>query len=118
MFDKIVEVGAGFDFISPVLAVIGNIANGPSHVFAYIPIETGHNIKKALSKEGIKSWGWFHIAGEDESVFSVRKSDAAKAQSILDSMGVPITAGNVSAEPSKGKGKQGYQPGEGWGLFK
>ena len=91
MIDKFVEVGASFDLLSPVLAIIGNVMNGPSYTFL-IPHEfcpvSGHDVGRILRKRGVKSWGRMIVSGT--LMVSVRLEKARWAQQILEQAGVPI----------------------------
>lgn len=91
MLERIVEVGAGFDWISPVASVLGNIINGPSHTFL-IPYDqsplSGREVAWMLGKRGVKSWGLMVVSGT--FMISVRLSQARWAQHLLEQAGVPI----------------------------
>jgi hypothetical protein len=91
MLDTILEIGATFDWISPLAAVIGNMMNGPSHTFL-IPYGSsplsGREIAWMLSKRGVKSWGQMVVSGT--LTVSVRLNQARWAQYLLEQAGVPI----------------------------
>ncbi len=91
MIDKILSIGASFDWISPVASVIGDIMNGPSHTFL-VPYDSsplsGREIAWMLSNRGIKSWGHMVVSGT--FMISVRLSQSRWAQHLLDEAGVPI----------------------------
>ena len=58
--DKFIKTGAGFDPISPILAMIGNLINGPHYIFLIPHVGchlTGHEIGKVLRRGGVRSWG-------------------------------------------------------------
>jgi len=90
MFDKLLEIGSAFDWISPVAAIIGDTLNGPSHTFL-IPIHaspmTGREIARLLSRRGVDSWGHMIVSGT--LMISVRQAQAQRAQHLLDQAGVP-----------------------------
>ena len=91
MIDKLLEVGAGFDWISPLLGFLGDVMNGPSHTFL-IPYDScpvsGHEIGRMLRKRGVKSWGRMIVSGT--IMVSVCLEKARWAQQILEQAGVPI----------------------------
>ena len=116
MIDKFVEVGAGFDLISPVLAIIGNVMNGPSYTFL-IPHEfcpvSGHDVGRILRKRGVKSWGRMIVSGT--LMVSVRLEKARWAQQILEQAGVPIEnpLPEVAPKPSASRKRAATGAGRG-----
>jgi len=101
MFDKLLEIGSAFDWISPVAAIIGDTLNGPSHTFL-IPIHaspmTGREIARLLKRRGVDSWG--HMIVSSTLMISVRQAQAKWAQHILDRAGIPTGSG-VGAEKTE-----------------
>ena len=99
MLDKILDEGAGFDWIGPLAHILGNAVRGPSHTFgisyAGCPM-TGRDIQLMLKKNGIKSWGLLVVDGT--LMISVKKSDAPRAQQLMQAQGVTI---ENAAAPSK-----------------
>lgn len=91
MLDPILEIGATFDWISPLAGMLGNFLNGPSHTFL-IPYDasplSGREIARMLSKRGVRSWG--HIIVSGTLMVSVRLGQARWAQHLLERAGVPI----------------------------
>ena len=91
MLDKMLEVGAGFDWITPVASIIGNIVNGPSHTFL-VPYDSsplsGREIELKLRRRGVKTWGLMVASGA--LMISVRLSQARWAQHLLEQAGVPL----------------------------
>jgi len=86
------EIGASFDYISPLLSILGDLLNGPSHTFL-IPYNAtplnGREIGLMLGKRGVKCWGLMVVSGE--LMVSVRLSQACWAQHLLEQAGVPIS---------------------------
>ena len=87
--DKMLGIGASFDWISPLASVLGDLAHGGGYTFTFpachmTPVE----VEKLLRSRGITTWGLMHTAGT--TMLSVRKQDAARAYSILEQAGVPI----------------------------
>jgi hypothetical protein len=91
MIDKFLEVGAGFDWISPLLGFLGDALNGPAYTFL-IPYDScpvsGHEIGRILRKRGVRSWGRMIVSGT--IMVSVRLQKARWAQQILEQAGVPL----------------------------
>jgi hypothetical protein len=100
MIDQLFKFAIMFDWISPVLAVIQNVTQGPAHVFA-IPKAvgwSGADIERLLGRYGIAAWGKMIL--NDHFVFSVRQSQARWAEYVLSRAGLPIANGAVSAQGS------------------
>jgi hypothetical protein len=98
----LLEIGASFDWISPLWSVFQNALNGPSHCFL-IPIAhspyTGRDIGQMLGKKGVKCWGLMIVSGT--LMVNVRLSQARWAQHLLEQNGVPID--NPIAGQEKGQ---------------
>ena len=91
MLDTILEAGSGFDWISPLAGILGDIMNGPSHTFL-IPYGSsplsGREIAWMLGKRGVKTWGLMIVSGT--LMVSVRLNQARWAQHLLEQSGVPL----------------------------
>ena len=91
MLDRMLEVGAGFDWISPVASIFGNIMNGPSHTFL-VPYDSsplsGREIELMLRRRGVKTWGLMVVSRS--LMISVRLNQARWAQHLLEQAGVPL----------------------------
>jgi hypothetical protein len=91
MLDSLLDVGASFDWISPMLGFLGDVMNGPSHTFLIpygsCPI-SGYQIARMLRKRGVKSWGRMIVSGT--FMITVRLEKARWAQHLLEQAGVPI----------------------------
>ena len=91
MLDRFLEVGSGFDWISPILGFLGDAMNGPSHTFL-IPYDScpmsGREIARLLRKRGVKSWGLMIVSGT--LMVSVRLEKARWAQHLLEQAGIPV----------------------------
>lgn len=95
MWDKLLSVGTVFDWISPLLAAVQDVANGPSHTFL-VPEACGwsaREIERLLTARGIRVWGLMIV--RDTIMFSVRQSQARWAQYLLEREGIPIEAAFV-----------------------
>lgn len=88
--DRAVEVLAATDVISPVLAAIQDVVNGPSHTFL-IPYNcgwSGYEIASLLRSQGIETWG--HMIVNRMIMITVRLPQARWAWGILAREGIPL----------------------------
>jgi hypothetical protein len=113
MFRQLLEFGSVFDWISPVVAGILDVANGPSHQFA-IPRDcgwSGHEIETLLRRHGIRTWGLMIPAYSDTIAVTVRQSQAQWAQYVLQQQGIPLKGGLLAdASSSRGQGSPTASP--------
>lgn len=99
MFDKLLEFGTVFDWISPLWAMIRDLREGPNYTF-FVPYDcgwSGREIVGMLKRDGIKTWG--HMIVSKEIMITVRKADVVRASRILENAGVPA----LNLADSKGK---------------
>jgi hypothetical protein len=90
MSHKLLAAGASMDWISPLLALLGNVRNGPSYTFL-IPYDTGWSGREVISllrQNGIKTWG--HMVVSDTLMLTVRLAQAEWAQYLLDRAAIPV----------------------------
>lgn len=95
MLDRILEFGTIFDWISPILAGVQDIANGPSHTF-FIPEDchwSGREIASLLRSHGVKTWG--HMTVNRTRMITMRLAQARWAQYLLEREGIPIEYGVI-----------------------
>ena len=95
MLDDLLHLIASFDLLSPVLTMIQNVANGPSHTFL-IPENcgwSGRQIEHLLRSHGVKTWGLMII--NRKLRITVRQAQAGWAQYLLDRERIPIAYGVV-----------------------
>ena len=93
MLDKILKFGTVFDWISPLIAGVQDLTNGPSHTFL-ITEDCGWSVREIanlLRRHGIKTWG--HMIVNHQIMITVRKQQAQWAQYLLDREGVPVEYG-------------------------
>ena len=113
MLDDLLEAATYLDWISPMLAIGKNIANGPSHTFL-IPTGCGWrggDIAKTLRNQGIKTWG--HMIVRGHFMITVKQAEAQRAQALLASAGLPGGGRRPKAQrgqPRRGRSKL-------WGLL-
>ncbi|MBN1659672.1 MAG: hypothetical protein JXA93_14800 [Anaerolineae bacterium] len=90
MSDRLLSAIAAVDWISPLLAAIGNVMNGPSYTFL-IPYDcgwSGRDVVSLLKQRGIKSWG--HMIVQGTLMLTVRQTQADWAQRLLDQASIPV----------------------------
>jgi hypothetical protein len=119
MLERLLEIGASFDWITPLASILGDVMNGPSHTFL-IPYGSsplsGREIGWMLGKRGVKCWGLMVVSGT--LMVSVRLGQARWAQHLLEQAGVPIenpVPGQAGSRQSRAKrsprsGGQSHRP--------
>ncbi len=93
MLNKVAEVGASFDWITPLCTIIQDVVYGPAHHFL-VPMDagwSGREIEQLLRSQGVQTWGLMVIDGL--LFLSVRERQARWAQHILLMEGIPIAKG-------------------------
>ena len=105
--DKFLEVGSGFDWISPLLGFLGDALNGPGYTISFPPCQmTPPEIKRLLKANGIKAWALEILDGQ--GCVTVRKADAARACQLLQANGVPMNnPPQQPKQPRKARGAAG-----------
>lgn len=95
MLNKLLEIGTVFDWISPLLAELQDITNGPSHTFL-IPEDcgwSGREIEQLLRQHGVKTWGLMII--DQMIMITTRLTQARWAQYLLSRERIPIEYGLI-----------------------
>ena len=114
--DKVLGIGASFDWISPLASVLGDLTHGGGYTFL-IPYDasplSGREIGWLLGKRGIKCWGMMVVSGT--LMLSVKKQDSARAYSILNQAGVPVE--NPPPPPRRAQKAQGRREGGVFDVF-
>jgi hypothetical protein len=89
MLDKLLTIGAGFDWISPVASVLDELLFGPVYTFL-IPVchLTGHEITSYLHKKGVPTKTAMIV--DNTIMINVRMTHAVAAQIQLNILGVPV----------------------------
>lgn len=93
MLDHIAEVGAGFDWITPLITIIQDFMCGPVHRFA-VPFGagwSGKDVARLLEANGVTSWGY--MVCYDNISLRVPLKQARTAQYVMLSEGIPIAEG-------------------------
>lgn len=83
MLDKVLEIGSAPDWVSPLIAMVQDRVNGPSHMFL-IPDDcgwSGMEIKRMLEGHGVQTWGLMIV--DHLITISVRLEQATYAQHLL-----------------------------------
>ena len=99
MLRRIAEIGASLDWISPSLAIMQNLINGPSHTFL-VPDSCGWSgleIERLLKSRGVSVWGKMTV--NRTIMFTVRQSQARWAEHLLRGAGIPMENHPVQAPP-------------------
>jgi hypothetical protein len=110
VLDKLLEFGTTFDWISPLIAEVNDMTNGPSHTFL-IPEDcgwSGRAVERLLRDHGIKTWGLMIV--DHMILITVRQAQARWAQYLLDRERIPIAYG-VLDEPTGGDTRQWQNAG-------
>lgn len=93
MQNQILKLGSILDWITPLVAFVQDIQQGPSVGFA-VPVAAGWpagEITANLRACGVRSWGMMMV---DEMItFRVRKAQARYAQYLMDRAGIPYHGG-------------------------
>lgn len=90
MLDKLFEISQYFNWISPLLACIQDVINGPAYTFL-IPEDCGWSglqIERMLRENGVRIWG--QMIFRRTIMFTVREAQVKWAQHLLQREGIPI----------------------------
>ena len=110
MFDKLVETGSVFDWITPLFTLIQDFRNRPS-VGYNMPVDGGwsaYAISDLLRAHGIKVWGLTIFQGT--IMLRSRAVQAEYAQYLFAQNGVPYSGGLNAAKRTHKRGKAGRTP--------
>lgn len=110
MFDKLVETGAVFDWITPLFTLIQDYRNRPS-VGYNVPVDGGWSanaISDLLRAHGIKVWGLTIFQGV--IMFRLRAAQAEYAQYLFAQNGVLYSGGLNAAKRTHKHGRTGRTP--------
>jgi hypothetical protein len=92
---QLLEFGSMFDWITPLLSFILDVAHGPSHTFE-IPRDagwSGRDVEGLLRQHGVKTWGLMIPAYSSSILITVRQAQARWAEYVLQRYGVPVRGG-------------------------
>src|SRR5512136_2017563 len=109
------EFGKCFDWISPTLATVGDLVNGPGHTFL-IPAYSGFSgreVDRLLKGAGVQTWGMMIPPFSDTLMVTVPKRQAAYAQAVLQRAMVPL----LNEMPSKPEQVQPTSMGSVFDVF-
>jgi hypothetical protein len=113
MLGKLLAIGSSFDWISPVLSGIQDLANGASHTFL-IPGGSGwsgREIDRLLREHGVKTWGAMTV--NNTLMLTVRDKQARWADYLLQRSAIPllnpITSGQPDAAGSLGASSSSHE---------
>ena len=90
MLNKLLEIGMSFDWITPVLAQVQNVANGPHRTFLVSGGSgwSGHRIERLLRDNGVRCWGMMIVS--QKLMLTVRQEQAGWTQYLLQREGIPL----------------------------
>jgi hypothetical protein len=109
MLYRILEVGASIDLVSPLLALLQNALNGPSHTFL-VPDDcgwSGRQIERLLKQHGVKLWGRMIV--RRTIIFTVRIAQARWAEQLLRQESIPVVSPPVQV-PARRSGSTYHRP--------
>lgn len=106
MPNEILNAICNFDWISPSWMILQDFANRPVSHFG-IQANAGFDrgdIRRALRKHGVRSWGYVYNVDGDLIMISVPKAQAQWANYLLMREGVPVlyAPAEVVGEPAAG----------------
>ncbi len=92
MIDQLLNIGSAFDWITPTIAFIQDLLNGPIGDFGIPanPYWGRKEIKYYLNSYGIPVWGLMYNLSGDLLMFTVPLEDAELTFYLLDEAGIPI----------------------------
>jgi len=92
MFDKLLNIGCAFDWITPLFAFIQDLLAGPVADFGIPanPYWGMREVKQFLQDNGIEVWGIMYNFDGDVLMFTVRQEQIEETLYLLRSEGIPI----------------------------
>jgi hypothetical protein len=100
---RILGILTVFDWISPLIAIVQNLANHPSHTFL-VPANcgwSGSQIEHMLKRHGVHVWGRMTV--RRTFMLTVRRKQARWAQYLLQREGIPIQHGVLDPRTESGR---------------
>ncbi len=85
----LIDIGASFDWIGPIWAIVQDLAHGPHYTFL-IPDDcgwSGRDVAKLLRKRGIETWG--HMVVNGSIMLTVKRGQIQRAQRLFRRAGIP-----------------------------
>ncbi len=108
MFDKLLNIGCAFDWITPSIAFIQDFFSGPVSDFG-IPVNPywgSREIRRLLNNHDVHVWGLMYNFDGDVLLFTVNRRQADMTYYLLRKMGIPLVYApaevveNFYAEPT------------------
>ena len=92
MIDDILKFGSGFNWITPAIAFIQDLANGPARHFGIpaLAVLDKRDIKRLLTKHGVRVWGLMYNLDMDTLMFSVPEAQAKWTYYLLQRENIPV----------------------------
>lgn len=111
MINDALNLATNFDWISPTVYILQDFWNRPVSRFgiqANVGVDRG-DIRRALTKRSVRSWGYVYNVAGDLIMLSVPKAQAAWANWVLQEAGMPIlyAPAELAAAPEKKRGLLG-----------
>jgi hypothetical protein len=119
MLDRIIKVGAAFDWISPAASLFQDFTNGPVAAFKISAHAgwTSFDLQDLLRDRGIRAWGM--VSDEEAIGFHVRETQARYTCYVLEQAGLDYntnwSGATIAPQASPAKSAQAvtHQP---WSL--
>ena len=92
MLDQLLEIGSAWNWITPGIAFLQDLLNGPGSHFG-IPVNAGwdkDDIRELLTRHGVRIWGLMPNLSCDMLMFAVPKNQARWAYYLLKLRAVPV----------------------------
>lgn len=90
MSNKLLNTVSSFDLITPLVAYLQDIANGPAAHFAVPPNWSRRDIRRVLTEQGIDVWGLMLSPNADMLMFAVQKKQARRTYHTLEKEGISV----------------------------
>jgi hypothetical protein len=90
LLDEVLHIGTVLDWISPLLATVQDLIEGPKRTFLipYAIDWSGEQIVTWLHGFGVRTWG--HMIVDQRIMFTVREAQAEWATWLLEQVGIPF----------------------------
>lgn len=89
---NLLDIGCGFDWISPTIALTQDFLNGP-HCHFGVAVDSGWNrgdIRRLFKQNGVKVWGLIYNLDNTMLMLTVPKPQAKFAYALLREQGIAV----------------------------
>ena len=99
-------IGSSFNWITPAVAILQDIMNGPTVHFGVAALSDWdkRSIKRLLKRHGINCWGLMYTLNMQDLMFGVHRSQAKRVYAVLKEAEVPLTSVPKEAVSEKRRG--------------